>query len=83
MRNCGQMFCSHDMVDQMELYKKQCVNNDPTLIDYLNTDSTIGDYSGKKMLGEEEEILDEDESFIKNKLIKEKLSNALNDDDSD
>ena len=79
MRNCGQMFCSHDMVDQMELFKKQCVNNDPSLIDYLNTDSTIGD--GKKFIVGDEEILDEDEPF--NKSIKEKKSNALYYDDSD
>ena len=77
------MFCSHGMVDQMELFKKQCVNNDPSLIDYLNTDSTIADNSGKIILADDEEILDEDNSFINNKLSKQKLSNALNDNDSD
>jgi len=45
----------------MELYKRQCVNNDPSLIDYLNTDSTIEGADGKKHSGEHEEILDEDE----------------------
>jgi hypothetical protein len=69
------------MVDQMELYKKQCINNDPSLIEYLNTDSTIGDMHNKG--NEHEEILDEDETFIKNKMNKQKLSNALNGEDSD
>lgn len=74
-RNCGQMCFNHQMVDQLELFKRQCVTNDVSLADYLNTDSTI---DLKKVADVEEEILDEQEQFVKNK-----LTSGLNADDDD
>ena len=35
--NCYQMCCNNTMVDQMELFKKHLIENDPTKADDINS----------------------------------------------
>ena len=55
------MCFDHKHVDQKDLYQKQLISSNPTLYESLNTFSSNIN---------EEIVLDEDESFIKNKLKK-------------